>query len=183
MTASSSQVKTNQRYSIIPADFVDDPRPQLVHFRAICFMGRHTNRYGWCVVSQSKMARRFGVARETINRAIRDLVEWGYVDKREAKGGGLCQYRVLMDRHEPPPVVDDDEDQPESYSTGGVRHRSHPVTPKRSQGGVTSRDHTNNDPSFNDHSSYLAREVRNLSKGTYTRTRNAYARARDGGEL
>lgn len=100
------------RYSIISGDFVWDDRPTDVHRRVMEYLGSKTDRYGWCVFSQTKLADSFGCARETINRAIRDLVAWGYVEKQSQTQThrAICAYRVLMDRHEPPADLAPDED-------------------------------------------------------------------------
>lgn len=134
------------RYSIFPADCLSDPRCKDVHLRVLATIGTHTDNRGWCTVNQRKLGETCGKTRETINRAIRDLCEMGYLSKRdqETKAGGrtISQYRVLMDRPDEAPDVAD------------------PVTSK-SQGAVTSEDHNpcdvaasqHNDPSSNDHPS------------------------------
>lgn len=134
------------RYSIFPADCLSDPRCKDVHLRVLATIGTHTDNRGWCTVNQRKLGETCGKTRETINRAIRDLCEMGYLSKRdqETKAGGrtISQYRVLMDRPDEALDVAD------------------PVTSK-SQGAVTPEDHNPcdvatsqlNDPSFNDHPS------------------------------
>lgn len=91
------------RYSIIPADFVDDARPTLVHYRVIVSLGRRTNRSGWCVISQTKLAGKLGFHRQAVCTAIKELVAWGYVEKKGQADTkrALCFYRVLMDRTVP----------------------------------------------------------------------------------
>lgn len=134
------------RYSIFPADCLTDPRFKDVHLRVLAQIGTHTDNRGWCTVNQRKLGEACGKTRETINRAIRDLCEMGYLSKRdqETKAGGrtISQYRVLMDRPDETPDVAD------------------PVTPK-SHGVVTPEDHNpcdvatsqHNDLSSNDHPS------------------------------
>ena len=94
------------RYSIIPSRFFDDDRPKPSHFRVMGYLGKHSDKSGWMKLSQTKAARaeNLGIARETICRAITDLVEWGYVEKRtksETKRS-ICFYRILMDAVEDP---------------------------------------------------------------------------------
>ena len=115
------------RFSIIPAAFVRDDRPSIVHFRVLNLLGTYTDKAGWCVRSQIKMASELGVARETVNRAIGELVEWGYVEKtgQGQSRRSVCFYRVVMDPKEPPEAMDD------TAATGGGS-----VT-KPSHGGVT----------------------------------------------
>ncbi len=97
------------RYSLIPGDFVDDPRPTLVHYRVIVALGRRTNRAGWCRISQTKLAGHLDFARQRINMAIADLVTWGYVEKRgqSQTHRAICEYRVLLDRPVSEEEVDD----------------------------------------------------------------------------
>lgn len=88
------------RYSLVPGDFVDDARPTLAHYRVLLALGRRTNKAGWCMVSQTKLAEHLGISRQTINSAITDLVKWGYVERRgqALTKRAICQYRVLLDR-------------------------------------------------------------------------------------
>lgn len=134
------------RYAIVPADCLEDPRFKDVHMRVLLKLGSHTNNRGWCEVNQKKLGEAIGKTRETVNRAIRDLCEMGYLSKREqrtkANGRTISQYRVLMDRPDPAPDV------------------APPVT-QISQGIVTSENHNpcdeatsqHNDLSSNDHPS------------------------------
>lgn len=134
------------RYSILPADCLDDPRFKDVHLRVLVKLGSHTDNRGWCEVNQKKLGEACGKSRETVNRAIRDLCEMGYLMKRDqttkANGRTISQYRVLMDRPDPTPDIDP------------------PVT-QNSQGVVTPEDHSpcdvatsqHNDLSSNDHPS------------------------------
>lgn len=97
------------RYSIIPSRFFDDDRPKPSHFKVMGYLGKHSDKSGWMKLSQTKAATddKLGISRETICRAISDLVAWGYVEKRtkaETKRS-ICFYRILMDASEDP--VDD----------------------------------------------------------------------------
>lgn len=134
------------RYSILPADCLDDPRFKDVHLRVLVKLGSHTDNRGWCEVNQRKLGEACGKSRETVNRAIKDLCEMGYLMKRDqttkANGRTISQYRVLMDRPDPTPDIDP------------------PVT-QIAQGVVTPEDHSpcdvatsqHNDLSSNDHPS------------------------------
>jgi len=131
------------RYSIIPADAYADARVLDLHLRVLGILGTRTDNNGWCEVNQRKIAERCGRARETINRAIRDLCEFGYLTKQDqqtsANGRTISLYQVLMDRPARPPDA------------------AHPVT-STSQGVVTQADHNgcdepasqHNDPSSNE---------------------------------
>lgn len=134
---------TGPRYSIIPADAYSDDRMKDLHVRVLGILGTHTNNNGWCEVNQRVIAEKCGRSRETINRTIRDLCDFGYLAKQEqrtkANGRTINLYQVLMDR------------------PARAQHADTPVT-STSQGAVTPEDHNpcdvaasqHNDPSFND---------------------------------
>lgn len=134
---------TGPRYSIVPADAYSDDRMKDLHIRVLGILGTHTNNNGWCEVNQRVIAEKCGRTRETINRTIRDLCEFGYLSKQEqrtkANGRTINLYQVLMDRPAKAP------------------HAVTPVT-QTSQGYVTSEDHNGcdvatsqlNDPSSNE---------------------------------
>lgn len=98
------------RYSIIPGDFATDARADVAHFRVLNHLGSHTDGDGWCRLKQVTIGDACGMTRETVNRKLRDLVEWGYVERHaEDATGRAIWYRVLMDRHRPQPVSAGDE--------------------------------------------------------------------------
>jgi len=90
-------------YSITPADFAFDARVKDKHRQVMLAFGVQSSRKHWIKLSQQKMADQLGVARETVNRAVKDLVEWGYIEKRtpEQTGKSICFYRIVMSRAEP----------------------------------------------------------------------------------
>lgn len=98
---------TRPRYSIMPADAFDDQRLGDLHIRVLGILGTHTDNNGWCEVNQKKIAERCGRARETVNRAIRDLCAFGYLRKTDrvtsSNGRTISRYQVVMDREERPP--------------------------------------------------------------------------------
>lgn len=93
------------RYFIGPADALRDERVTDLHLRVLAEMGSHSDRNGWLTINQKTMATRAKRARETINRAIRDLVKWGYLRKRGRVGDDgrrlVNRYQVVNDRDEP----------------------------------------------------------------------------------
>jgi len=102
------------RYSIIPCQAVYDKRFKLAHYRILGCLGHHTDANGWCKLKQKTMAEELGYARETLNRTIRELEGWGYVEKTDnralSNGFHACSsYRVLMDRVGLPSDVGDHE--------------------------------------------------------------------------
>ncbi|TGU93476.1 helix-turn-helix domain-containing protein [Mesorhizobium sp. M00.F.Ca.ET.151.01.1.1] len=90
------------RYCIFPADSLDDERVTATHLRLLAVAGTMSNNNGWFVASQSTMAKRVRCTRETVNRNLRDLVEFGYLRMRGRVGEDgrrlVNEYQVLMDR-------------------------------------------------------------------------------------
>lgn len=89
----------NARWCIIPGRSPDDLRFTSVHFRLLTHLGRFNQQRGWCRLSQIDLAEQFDVRRQSINKALRELVEWGYVHKRgqQETGDSFCQYRINVD--------------------------------------------------------------------------------------
>lgn len=97
-------------------------------------LGVYSTRKGWIRISQIALAKKIGCARATVNRAIRDLVAWGYLEKRTKTDTRtpLCFYRIVMVRDEPDVTSDDldiegDDDGPSEGGcsvgdTGGLSH-------------------------------------------------------------
>lgn len=110
------------RYSTTPGRFAADKRAQGSHMRVLLLLGRHTDNEGWCVRSQVRMAGELGLSRETVNRAIADLVAWGYVQKtsQDTTRRSVCFYRVMLDSPHPPqmPPEDDLDDETEAEDDG-----------------------------------------------------------------
>jgi hypothetical protein len=105
----------SNRYSIVPGDFARDARAKDVHRRVMGELGTHSTRNGWIKLSQTKLADTLDVARESVNRAIRELVAWGYLEKRSQAqtGRAICFYRIIMDRPGEP-----DDSEPDSPIEG-----------------------------------------------------------------
>lgn len=104
--------KEGPRYSVVPADACYDQNLSHGDLRILLAIGHHTDRAGWCHFSQGKLAARLGLARETVNRSTRKLVEAGYLQKYDMRiegRGNLCRYRILMDRPEAPEVDPEDD--------------------------------------------------------------------------
>ncbi|CAA2142810.1 helix-turn-helix domain-containing protein [Hyphomicrobium sp. ghe19] len=154
------------RYSIVAGDFAEDPRADVSHFRVYLVIGRHTDKSGWCRLKQITIGERVGLSRETVNRKLKDLCTWGYVERRKQDAAGRAfYYRTIMDRGEPPTIDEPDDVDPNddggeydgqgefeamhvSHGSEGknsnVTHASHagcnsspPITP-----GVSAADHS-----------------------------------------
>ena len=137
-------MKSGPRYSIIPADAYSDERMKDLHIRVLGILGTHTDNNGWCEVNQRVVAAKCGRTRETINRTIRDLCDFGYVAKQEqrtkANGRTINLYQVLMDR---PARAQD----------------AAPLVTATSQGVVTSEDHNGCDVATSQHNDPSSNEV------------------------
>jgi MarR family protein len=70
-----------------------------VHWRLLAHVSRQDLQRGWVRVSQADLAKLWGKSRETINRAFRDLVAWGYLDQlsQQTAHNRWCAYRVVID--------------------------------------------------------------------------------------
>lgn len=113
------------RYSIIPGRFAEDARADVAHFRVINCIGRHTGNDGWCRLKQVKIGDAIGLTRETVNRKLRDLVDWGYVERRAVGASGRSIfYRTIMDAGEPPSEAADNDDDCDAMS---VAHGSEQI--------------------------------------------------------
>src|SRR6185437_8808767 len=93
------------RYSITPAGASTDPRLEGNDLRVLCFLGEHTDRLGWCFLSQVKMADALHIGRATLQRSLSRLCDAGYVEIKSSVAAGrphACHaYRVIMDRDDP----------------------------------------------------------------------------------
>lgn len=142
------------RYSIIPARFFDDDRLKPSHYKVMGYLGKHSDKSGWMKLSQTKAALpgNIGIARETICRAITDLVDWGYVEKRtkQETKRSICFYRILMDDpNEPVEDVPEIEGGCDVALTGGCDRTDHRVVTQEITTVVTSGVTTKNVPSSN----------------------------------
>ncbi len=119
MNARSQSGGFNYRFSVIPAGAITDPqlaaRPRAL--QVLCLLGRHTDDFGWCRRSQSKMAGELGCARSTVQGALDLLYETGWVERRlEGRGAAEANpdkppfaahsYRVRLDREDLPERVE-----------------------------------------------------------------------------
>jgi len=98
---------SNPRFSIIPAGAVTDRSLEPRDLQVLCLLGRHTDKAGWCVRSQVKMAQEIDCGRGSVQRSLTRLCEAGWVEtkrrdtKVEAENGrpsASHAYRVKLDR-------------------------------------------------------------------------------------
>jgi hypothetical protein len=108
------QLSAGPRYAIIPAAAVRDQRLEGRDLQVLCDLGTHTDRLGWCRVSQSKMAKAFGCSRSSVYRSLERLLACDYLERFDLEGsaadadarrkaGTIQLYRVRIDRDELPP--------------------------------------------------------------------------------
>ena len=104
------------RYSVVPPRASRDGRLQAIHLRLLIELGRVNTKQGWCEFSQKALAEVLGVARQTLNIATGELVEWGFVQKKSQQqtGTAFCQYRVIVDSSDQPVDVSPTDDTPPS---------------------------------------------------------------------
>lgn len=93
----------NARYAITPPRAALDDRLTLIHFRLMAMLGRVNTAQGWCEMSQTMFAKALGYARGSVVRAVKELVDWRYVEKlgQAEAGSARCHYRLLVDDPEP----------------------------------------------------------------------------------
>jgi hypothetical protein len=95
------------RFSIIPAGAVTDRSLEPRDLQVLCLLGRHTDKAGWCVRSQVKMAQEIACSRASLQNSLDRLDTAGWIDKKrrdvEVEEAGKhpsrsYAYRVLLDR-------------------------------------------------------------------------------------
>jgi hypothetical protein len=108
----------NARYCIVAGRAADDNRLGRLHLRILLHAGRFNQQKGWCRLSQKELAEKFDCRRQGINEAVRDLVEWLYLEKRDQAEAGesFCLYRILVDAADSGGVS-------EKPDTGGVSEK------------------------------------------------------------
>jgi hypothetical protein len=96
------------RLSIIPAGAVIDRSLEPRDLQVLCLLGRHTDKAGWCVRSQVKMAAEIDCGRSSVQRSLERLVDAGWVEKKRrdaaadtadpGQPSASYAYRVVLDR-------------------------------------------------------------------------------------
>ncbi len=67
------------RYSKIPDSAVFDQRLGAAALRVLAALGTYANKEGWCWPSQGTLAKRLGISRQAVGRAIKQLAALGYI--------------------------------------------------------------------------------------------------------
>jgi len=82
---------TGPRLAIIPAAAIEDRRLTPLALRALLFLGKHANtKSGWCRVKQKRMAEALGCARSTVQLALGQLLDVGYIEVRLSGRPGVA---------------------------------------------------------------------------------------------
>lgn len=89
------------RYAIIPARAVTDDRLEGRDLQVLCFLGKHTDRLGWCFLSQVRIAKELRCGRGTVQRSLGRLIDAGFVQVKESSAHACHAYRVVMDFDDP----------------------------------------------------------------------------------
>jgi DNA-binding XRE family transcriptional regulator len=135
------------RYSLLPGRAATDLRLSQLHFRILAHLGRFNQKKGWCRLSQIDLAQIFDVRRQSVNKAINELVEWDYLEKRSQgeSGESFCLYRTLLDQPETTGGVSGKPDTPlngdlSATADTGVRSQRTRVSPPRTPNSYRSLD-------------------------------------------
>jgi hypothetical protein len=97
-------------YSFLPARCAADPRLTASHFRVLAYIGAHTRKGTPWRLNQRSVGHALDIRRETVNRKIKDLVEWGYIQKStSASPFGSLSYYVLIETKSPPSEARNDQ--------------------------------------------------------------------------
>lgn len=103
------------RFSVVPSDAVTDLDLTATQLRVLLVIGTYLSKDDKAFPKQKTIADRLGIARETVNRAVKVLSEKGYIQihhqKRDDGGQRANQYTVKLDpsdRGVTPPVTSKD---------------------------------------------------------------------------
>lgn len=121
---------SDARFAIVPADAVTDTDLTATQLRVLLVIGTYLSKDDKAFPKQKTIADRLGIARETVNRAVKVLSDREYIQvhhqKRDDGGQRANQYTVKLDpcdRSVTPPVTS--ENHTPCDHTG-----SHPRTPQ-----------------------------------------------------
>lgn len=113
---------TAPRLCITPYAAALDQRLERGDLAVLMLLGGHIDSDGWCSRSQVRMAKQLRCGRATVQRAIRRLVETGYVEQRamvrENGATRASEYRVLLDGARPAAFINDIDESEEADGAG-----------------------------------------------------------------
>jgi hypothetical protein len=111
------------RYSILPAVAFIDPRLTPCEIRVLGVLGSFLNKENECFPSQARIAEVSRLSRQRVNKAIRQLVLYGYVTTRERfpdSAKSTLIYKVALDD---PPSLPGEEMQPALFAEDELQAR------------------------------------------------------------
>jgi hypothetical protein len=87
------------RFSAIPRLAIDDDRLSANDLLVLMALGCHTDEAGWCWPSQTTLAKKARLSRNTVTLSMKALVKRGYVEIFKPANGDLSKirYRVILD--------------------------------------------------------------------------------------
>ena len=89
-----------QPHSCMPAAMHFDKRATLIMRGVAGFLAASVGDGAWQSPKQQEIADALGIARESVNRALKKLAEYGYVERRDLTESGRgkvgCEYRVAV---------------------------------------------------------------------------------------
>lgn len=88
------------RYSIIPTAALEDDRLTAQELRILATLGSFLDKNYECFPSQATIAERAKCSRQTVNKALQHLADYGYIQVIGSHRGGLkraLRYRVILD--------------------------------------------------------------------------------------
>lgn len=129
------------RYSIAPAAAMKDKRVSLVGKALLALLGTYTDRNGWCHPKQADLASQLGVSREYVQKTLKALEQYGYIERRSFSASGrgrvALEYRVRTDLSDAQVVAaEEGRCEPEITSAPVVNLSSH--RPPRCEQEITS---------------------------------------------
>lgn len=91
---------TQARYSIIPTVALEDDRVTAQDLRILATLGSFLDKNYECFPSQAVIAERAKCSRQTVNKSLQRLADYGYIQVIGSARGGLkraLKYRVILD--------------------------------------------------------------------------------------
>ena len=88
------------RYSIIPTVALEDDRVTAQDLRILATLGSFLDKNYECFPSQAQIAERAKCSRQTVNKSLQRLADYGYIQVIGSARGGLkraLRYRVILD--------------------------------------------------------------------------------------
>ena len=74
------------KYSVLPSRMVEDKRFKIAHYNVMVCLGCHSGKSGLVYLTEQSIEKECPhIARETIRRALKDLVKWEYLHRLEPK--------------------------------------------------------------------------------------------------